>query len=580
MSKNKKRVKKKKSGKEKKISENKFVSFFRKHYVLIFLIFIFVNSLKIILFSDKIFNSSAFMKLFIYKMILCVILVGLIYVMLLNLRRGFFILFYFIQIVYFVLNYMYYKYFLGFFNVVDIFYVLNSPQGIFLSLGDLFSISMLFLIIDIPLFILIFYDYKNFQNKFTWKKKIIVIVILIIFLLLFELINFSLNQSILQKDFLDINSISKRSKDDERVAIQYGLFINNLYKLFNDNEIKAINGLKYGPEIKINEKDKQYNILVIQVESLDSYVINQTLDGKEISPYLNYLMNNSIYYPYVVSYHGKGSTTDSEFSVLNSLDPPENFASFRLKTYNYENSISRKFKSNGYNTYAFHGNDGKFFNRKFTFGKLGFNYFYDLFDMNLNHVSWGAPDSKVFSYVLNKITEEKENFYYHVITMSLHKPFNLHKRYHKLNEYDINNSNLKKYYNSVTYSDNSFKDFIEAVRRNKPNTYIFIYGDHSSGIKYLDDKYSRIDFKGNRFEIVPLFIITPDSDKYFERKRVISFKDIGISVLEGSGIKSRFKSDGANLLDYPILDNDINYKGEDYDRKEVYLEVSNYFNEN
>ena len=46
---------------------------------------------------------------------------------------------------------------------------------------------------------------------------------------------------------------------------------------------------------------------------------------------------------------------------------------------------------------------GEYFNRRIAFKKMGFPAFYDIFDMKLKEVIWGAPDGKVFEKVALKI---------------------------------------------------------------------------------------------------------------------------------------------------------------------------------
>lgn len=68
-----------------------------------------------------------------------------------------------------------------------------------------------------------------------------------------------------------------------------------------------------------NLPDNQYagmvkgkNLLVIQVESLENFVINQKIQGQEITPNLNRLLKNSLYFD---NYHenvNNGISPDSD----------------------------------------------------------------------------------------------------------------------------------------------------------------------------------------------------------------------------------------------------------------------------
>jgi phosphoglycerol transferase MdoB-like AlkP superfamily enzyme len=70
------------------------------------------------------------------------------------------------------------------------------------------------------------------------------------------------------------------------------------------NEQQLIESFSYGPERK-NEKTLSNNpdIFIVQVESLESEIINKKYEGSYIMPFMNSLTGESVYYPYMVSYH-------------------------------------------------------------------------------------------------------------------------------------------------------------------------------------------------------------------------------------------------------------------------------------
>jgi phosphoglycerol transferase MdoB-like AlkP superfamily enzyme len=223
-----------------------------------------------------------------------------------------------------------------------------------------------------------------------------------------------------------------------------------------------------------------------------------------------------------------------------------------------------------YQTAAFHGNEGEFFNRNVAFPKMGFKKFYDIRSMKLEHKGWGAPDNQVVAFVENHLKKAQEPFIYYFITMSSHEPFTAAKMYYVDNEYkDIEDETVRNYFNSMSYVDQSIMHMVRYVQSSFKNTYILIYGDHAPNIESA--AYRDASFKiGDRlFEFVPLFILTPDNRRYVETKKVASMLDIAPSVLQESGVEFKIKSDGENLMSFGKLTSKIPFKSGMFDRSNL-----------
>ena len=67
---------------------------------------------------------------------------------------------------------------------------------------------------------------------------------------------------------------------------------------------------------------KGRNLILIQTESFNDFVIGKTYNGQELTPNLNSLLEtDTFYFNHFYSTTGVGNTCDAEFSVLNSLYP-------------------------------------------------------------------------------------------------------------------------------------------------------------------------------------------------------------------------------------------------------------------
>jgi hypothetical protein len=69
------------------------------------------------------------------------------------------------------------------------------------------------------------------------------------------------------------------------------------------------------------------NVIMIQVETLQSLVIGKKYRGKEITPNLNKLVAQSWYFPNTFAQTSSGNTVDAEFTVNTSLLAPLDAAS-------------------------------------------------------------------------------------------------------------------------------------------------------------------------------------------------------------------------------------------------------------
>jgi phosphoglycerol transferase MdoB-like AlkP superfamily enzyme len=317
------------------------------------------------------------------------------------------------------------------------------------------------------------------------------------------------------------------------------------------------------------------NILIVQVESLDAYIVNYRHRKRYVTPYLHDLMKKSLYFPYTLSYHAGGSTSDCEFSTLNSVEPLSDYPSIKLRSYDYKNSLVTRLTRHGYAAYAFHGNRGTYFNRNFAFKKIGFQKFYDMFAMGIKEKGWGVPDDSVFTFVRSCLAGQKQPFFFHVITMSSHEPFTLIKPFFHDKHFDnIRDGAKRNYLNSMAYVDAEVRKFIAFVRKSHPNTVIFIYGDHTPTLPKCGYTKATIKQNDRILEFVPLFILTPEKTTHWEKKYAASFLDIAPTILAASGVNDSIRTNGLNLLDLPLKTQEIPLRGQLYGRKQLYSRIA------
>lgn len=237
---------------------------------------------------------------------------------------------------------------------------------------------------------------------------------------------------------------------------------------------------------------KGKNVIVIQLEAFQNFVIQAEYNGQELTPNLNELIGeDSIYFDNYYSVIGKGNTADAEFATLNSLYPVIDGESYRLYTDNTYNGLPWKLKEQGYETYAFHGNEAAFWNRQEAYPYQGIDHFYSIENMdNTDIVGLGISDSSMFQQMVDILAEEQGNFFAFGISLSSHHPYDIDEG---LQELDIlpedEGSKYANYLQAVHYTDRAIGELIQSLKRAGlyEDTVIAFYGDHHGLNCTMDD---------------------------------------------------------------------------------------------
>ncbi len=234
------------------------------------------------------------------------------------------------------------------------------------------------------------------------------------------------------------------------------------------------------------------DVLVIQVESLNTMVIGRKVGGTEITPNLNRLLKYSWYFPNTYSLSSGGNTSDAEFVASTSLyAPPTGEASVLAYADREIPGLPRLLTGTGYSTVTMHANDAHYWNRTQLYPSVGFQKYYDKSYFGTADAMWrGASDQAVFlrtGEILGQLRTEGKPFYAHVVTMSSHPPFEyipVERRPLKLPA-EYRGTQVGNYVSAISYADLALGDFIEKLKREGvwENTIVVIYGDHSGFTK-------------------------------------------------------------------------------------------------
>ncbi|WP_237167945.1 LTA synthase family protein [Paenibacillus yonginensis] len=290
------------------------------------------------------------------------------------------------------------------------------------------------------------------------------------------------------------------------------------------NELKGTSKLE-NPVYFGQAKGK--NLIIIQMESLQNFLINLKIDGQEITPNLNKLASESLYFPHFYQMVGQGNTSDAEFVVNTSFYIPPNEAA----TQNYPDkqlpSLPKLMQENNYDTATFHTNIVEFWNRGELYKALGWNRYYDQkFYGTEDTVFFGPIDEVLYKKTLpelQKMDAADKPFYAQVISMTAHHPFTIP---HELDKIQLperyQDTMVGDYLRAQNYADWALGQFIQGLKDTGiwDNSVIMLYGDHQGLPKYSLSKkemdlmeeiygheYGNIDMIN-----IPLMISVPDTE--------------------------------------------------------------------
>ena len=273
-----------------------------------------------------------------------------------------------------------------------------------------------------------------------------------------------------------------------------------------------------------NKKDNNYyneytkffegkNVIAIHAESMQQVNMDISFNGIDVTPNLNKLAKEGVYFSNFYSQVSGGTSSDTEFSVATGLLPSKVGTVFINYADREYVSMYNLLKEEGYTTVSMHANVGNFWNRNKMYTKLGYDYFYDRDSYEIDEtIGFGLSDrSFVLQSVqkLKQLKEEKGKFYATLITLSNHTPFEDTDKYGYYDvsmtvdgvKYDyMENTKLGNYFKSVHYADEQIGLLIEELEKENmlDDTVIVIYGDHDARISKSEwDRFYNYDYRTN-----------------------------------------------------------------------------------
>lgn len=295
------------------------------------------------------------------------------------------------------------------------------------------------------------------------------------------------------------------------------------------------------------------NLIVIQLEAFQNFLLHAKAGGEEVTPNLNRLLDESIYFPHFYQMVGQGNTADAEFVVNTSLYVPQHGAASQDFGDRLLPSMPRLLAAGGYQTATFHTNDVKFWNRKALYQALGFQRYYDkTFFGDEDMVFFGSSDEVLYAKTADQFAQMSASgqpFYAQVISMSGHHPFNIPERKIGLQLPDAYEGTLVgDYLQAQHYADAALGQFIDRLKSSGiwENSVVVIYGDHMGLPIYSLSEHGKTlmaDITGRQYRPaemlnIPLLLSVPGID--------------GPMTMQETGGQADILPTVANLLGVPL----------------------------
>lgn len=269
------------------------------------------------------------------------------------------------------------------------------------------------------------------------------------------------------------------------------------------------------------------NLLVIQVESLESFILGKEINGQSITPVINELVNTGLYFPNIHEQVNEGTSSDADLMINTSMFPLRRGSTFFRYPNTTYNSLPLLLEEKGYETAAIHPDKGSFWNYVGGLTGIGFQSFLDYYSFNIDEqIGMGLSDKSYFMQLIPMLEDMKNPFYTFTVTLTNHGPFDLPDEYRTLGlDEELANNELGGYFESVRYTDQQIGMFLDLLNKSGllDNTTIVIEGDHAGVHKYYNHNIDELSTKedwylDNGDHTVPFIIWSKDinSPKTFD----------------------------------------------------------------
>ena len=253
------------------------------------------------------------------------------------------------------------------------------------------------------------------------------------------------------------------------------------------------------------------NVIVLQLESVQEFVLHQEINGEEITPNLNRFLEDNVEFSnmFMQSY---STTADSEHSTITSLYPMENGMAFSKYYTNQYDDLFKMFHENGYYTSYMHGNYPYFWNRGNVYGRMEVDEL-DLkeqFEDLSENINGDLSDELLYRQAVQKLKTQEQPFISYIVSASSHTPYILEGLQDRskvtIDVGEYKDTYFGNYLEAVNYADYAFGVFLEELKKEDlyDDTAILVFGDHNGLSMYQEEMMDFLKQKNPNLDDIDL----------------------------------------------------------------------------
>lgn len=302
---------------------------------------------------------------------------------------------------------------------------------------------------------------------------------------------------------------------------------------------------------QLNNTDK--NLIIIIVESLNSWTLDIEVDGKSVVPNLRELMNsgNAIVATDLISQAGPGRSSDGQLLVNTGLLPLRNEATVARHSGNNFPSLAKAVGDRP--KFEVICEEKSLWRHGITSKMEGYDNIYDITDAKAAGMTTGPIEETMFRLAESVISKTGQPFFCTLITLAMHGPYKGDPKWKsRISEAGLPHD-LTTYLEATHYFDTELGKFIDFLKRSElyDNSVIVITSDHESAVS---------DYTGEDVGTVPFIALNTGIDTVITRRG--GQIDIYPTILDITGNTDYWwKGFGTSLLAKSDLDGALDKSG-------------------
>lgn len=412
------------------------------------------------------------------------------------------------------------------FHLIDETKNLNNMSSALISMFR--RVDLGFILLDIVLILIAVYYRNYYKNVGKFKgafKSVLIFPVgfILIFHLAYDFHKAPYNgPDLFKTEFLPFSTMRNLSPLGYLVYDSKEYIKDHLpYTINEAQKTKIANWFRFKNEKLPSNKYKgifqNKNLIVIQVESLENFVINNSYENQEITPNLNKILKNSFYFSNYFEQVNNGTSADADLMTNTSVFPVRRGGTFFRFPGNTYNTLPMLLNNKDYYSMALHSDHGYYWNVDKALVNFGFNEFKDMDSFDKTETFFmGLTDESFFKQTSTLLEKTKKPFYAYTVTSTSHEPFKMPEKFKGLTlSSEFDKTYMGGYFQSVNYADKQIGAFIADLDKKGllDNTVIAIYGDHNGVHKYFGDEVAKIkpqESWWNNDHRIPLIIYSKD----------------------------------------------------------------------